>query len=69
MSDVPYIVSQLNASPFNMKLLGHKFSDLKGLDLLQTVRNCCLPEISGIGCTTGCNAAWKPLSNKAPHAC
>ena len=38
MADVPYIVSQLNAAPFNMKLQSHKFSDLKGLDLLQTVR-------------------------------
>eukprot|EP00892_Ulva_mutabilis_P001157 jgi/Ulvmu1/11041/UM007_0222.1 len=37
MADVAYIVEQLNAPPFNMKLLTHKFSDLKGLDLLQKV--------------------------------
>jgi hypothetical protein len=38
MADVPYIVEQLNTPPFNMKLQSHKFSDLKGLDLLQAVR-------------------------------
>lgn len=38
MADVAYIVEQLNAAPFNMKLVTHKFSDLKGLDLLQKVR-------------------------------
>lgn len=37
MADVAYIVEQLNAAPFNMKLMSHKFSDLKGLDLLQKV--------------------------------
>lgn len=37
MADVAYIVEQLNAAPFNMKLMSHKFTDLKGLDLLQKV--------------------------------
>jgi hypothetical protein len=37
MSDVAYIVEGLNAAPFNMKLMSHKFSDLKGLALLQKV--------------------------------
>lgn len=40
MADVSYIVGQLNAAPFSMKLLEHKFSDLRGLDLLQKVRTC-----------------------------
>ena len=37
MADVAYIVEALNAAPFNMKLMSHKFSDLKGLPLLQKV--------------------------------
>jgi hypothetical protein len=38
MADVAYIVEQLNGPPFNMKLMSHKFSDLKGLNLLQKVK-------------------------------
>ena len=38
MADVSYIVAQLNSAPFNMKLMEHKFSDFRGLDLLQKVR-------------------------------
>ena len=39
MADAPFIVERLNAPPFNMKLLSHRFADLKGLDLLQKVRS------------------------------
>lgn len=38
MADAPFIVERLNAPPFSMKLLSHRFADLKGLDLLQKVR-------------------------------
>jgi hypothetical protein len=38
MAEVSNIVQQLGQQPFAMKLPAHKFSELKGLDLLQKVR-------------------------------
>lgn len=57
MADVSYIVGQLNAAPFSMKLLEHKFSDLRGLDLLQKVR------------TTGVALSSAPCSAMARGHC